>query len=174
MGAMNFNYTPDKKGGLFEWNEKYTPIDSMIAGHPTQLDGVQLFGMRRGYVTTETTHPFYTRYYDEMKRRLEVSLRAHYSSSLREMVSILNPEGIDYFVFKKADFYAHILPKQTYFPPHDGLMKELTSRPIEQYAYSQLPKRVDMRQYPFMPFKDKYSVIVDIKKLNEYLKSHPE
>jgi hypothetical protein len=48
-------------------------------------------------------------------------------------------------------------------------MKELTSRPPDQYAYRQLPSHVDTKRFPFMPFKDKQSIVVDVKALAKYL-----
>lgn len=168
-GTLNFNYPSDKKGHVFEWLKDNTPEGSLVAGHPTHIDGVQLFGMRKAYVTTETTHPFYTRYYAEMKRRNEIVLRAHYSATLEELLSLLEPEGIDYFVFKRGDFYPQVLSKLTFFPPFEGLMKELTSRSPDSYAYRKLPEQVDLLNYPFMPFKDRFSAVVDVKALRAYV-----
>ncbi len=168
-GTLNFNYPSDKKGHVFAWLRANTPEEAVVAGHPTHIDGVQLFGMRKAYVTTETTHPFYTRYYAEMKRRNEIVLRAHYSATLEELLSLLEPEGIDYFVFKRGDFYPQVLPELTFFPPFEALMKELTSRAPENYAYRNLPERVDLQNYPFMPFKDRLSAVIDVKALRAYI-----
>ena len=174
MGAMNFNYSLDKKGKVFQWLKAHTPEQALIAGHPTHIDAMQLFAARRAYVTTETTHPFYTRYYAEMKRRTEIALRAHFSASLEELVRIAEPEGIDYFVFKRTDFRPDVLPKLTFFPPFDALMKELVGRPPSDYAYRQLAQEVDLVKYPFMPFKDRESVVVDVQALKGFLATHQE
>jgi hypothetical protein len=171
FGAANFNYARDKKGNVFEWLSRNTPESALIAGHPTHLDGVQLFAIRRGYVTTETTHPFYKGYYAEMYRRNEISLRAHYAASLEEVVSILEPEGITHFVFKRADFYPEAMRKVKFFPSYKPLLDTLTSRPEGEYAYRQLPAKVDMTTYPFMPYKDKMSVVIDVQALKTYLQS---
>ncbi len=169
QGTMNFNYASTKKGGLWGWVKKFTPEDSLIAGHPTLIDGVQLFGMRRGYVTTETSHPFYNTYYREMKRRLEITLRAHYAKDLREFLALVEPEGIDYFVFSRKDFYPVALSNAYYFPPFDVMVKELTSGPQERYAYKMLPDAVADKDSPFLMYKDDYSEVVDIKALKAYL-----
>jgi hypothetical protein len=169
FGTANFNYSRDKKGGVFDWLNQNTPENALIAGHPTHLDGVQLFAIRRGYVTTETTHPFYKGYYAEMFRRNEISLRAHFSKSLEELVMISEPEGITYFVFRRADFQPGAMQKMKFFPSYKPLLDELTSRPENEYAYRQLPPTVDMANYPFMPYKDKLSVVVDIQALKRYL-----
>jgi len=171
FGAANFNYARDKKGNVFEWLGNNTPENALIAGHPTHLDGVQLFAIRRGYVTTETTHPFYKGYYAEMYRRNEISLRAHYAASLQEVVSILEPEGITHFVFKRADFYPDAMRNVKFFPSYKPLIDSLLSRPESEYAYRQLPAKVDMATYPFMPYKDKMSVVIDVQALKSYLQS---
>lgn len=168
-GDANFNYRRDKHGEVTAWLRENTPPQALVAGHPTHIDDVPLFAARRAYVTTEVAHPFYTRYYAEMKRRLEVVLRAHYSATLEELVALLEPEGVDYFVFKRAEFYPEVLEKATYYPPFQPLVKQLASRPQEQYAYRQLPVEVDRERFPFMPFKDRQSVVVDVKALRSFL-----
>ena len=170
-GAMNFNYSLDKHGGVFEWLKQNTPQTALIGGHPTHLDATQLFAARRAYVTTETTHPFYTRYYAEMKRRTEIAMKAHYSANLTELLSLVEPERIDYFVFKRFDFKGDNLANVTFFPPLDVMVKELVSRPKEDYAYMQLPKKLDREQFPFVPYIDRDSLVVDIKKLREFIDS---
>lgn len=168
-GAMNFNFSRTKKGHAWDWLQQNTPLESLVAGHPTHLDSVFLFAARRGFVTTETAHPFYRTYNEEMKRRLEISLRAHYASTLKEVAAILEPEGIDYFVFERPQFYPEALKEAKYFPPLDTLTKELTSRPVTEYAFRELPSKPDLERYPFMPFRDNWSVIIDVKKLTKYL-----
>ncbi|RMG43048.1 MAG: hypothetical protein D6719_04685 [Candidatus Dadabacteria bacterium] len=168
-GSANFNYSRDKKGEVFTWIKNHTAERALIAGHPTFIDPVQLFGMRRGYATTETAHPFYKGYYREIKRRLIISLKAHYARNLRELLAILKPEGVDYFVFERARFYPGALKKARYFPPLNQLVRELTSRPYMEYAYRELPDKVDLKKAPFMPFKDRKAALVDLKALEKYL-----
>jgi len=170
-GAANFNYSADKKGKVFEWIKTQTPLTAAVAGHPTHIDGVFLFGMRRGFITTETGHPFYVRYNEEVQRRNAISLRAHYAKTLPELVTLLEPEDITYFVFRRSDFRPGAMAELNFFPPLDGLMKQLGSRPLEDYAYSQLPKKVDLANYPFVPFVDEQSTIVDVQALKAYLQS---
>lgn len=170
-GAMNFNYSVHKKGYVFDWVKDNTPLNALVAGHPTHIDGLMLFGARRGFITTETAHPFYVRYSQEVKRRNEISLRAHYARSLEELVNILEPEGITYFVFRRADFRPGTLETLNFFPPLDILNKELTSRPLNEYAYSKLPKEVNLARYPFVPFIDSYSTLVDVQALKAHLQA---
>lgn len=168
QGSANFNYSTTKKGNVFEWMRAHTPTEALIAGEPTLLDGVFLFGMRRGFITTETAHPFYDRYYETIKPRIEVVLRAHYARDIDEFLSLVEPHGIDYFVFERRRFYPEALQSLKYFEPFNALLRELGSRHWKEYAYRQLPTKVDTEAFPAMPFRDAHSVVVDVKALRTW------
>lgn len=170
QGDANFNYPSNKRGRMYEWVRNNTSDDALIACHPTHCDGMQLFGVRRALVTTETSHPFYPRYNLEMRRRSEVSLRAHYAQSLDELVTLLQPEGVTHFIFRRADFRSDNLPRQSYFPPLDRLVKNLVKRPTSSFVFFELPKELDAARYPYVKFIDDTSIIVDIKALAEFLR----
>lgn len=170
-GAANFNFARNKRGMVFEWIAANTPQNAVFAGNPTHIDPLPLFAARQAYMTTEVAHPFYDKYRAEVRKRLEVELRANYARTLQEFVSIVEPHGIDYFVFRREDFYPDELKQASYFPPFDGLVKELTTRDPNDFAFRQLPSEVDMQRYPFMPYKDKQSALVDIAALKKYLAS---
>jgi hypothetical protein len=168
-GDANFNYSRTKKGMVFEWVRANTPRNALIGGHPTFIDGVLLFGERRALITTETAHPFYPKYNQEVQRRLKIVLSAHYSESLEQLYKILAPAGVDYFVFERKRFYPEALEAAEYHPPLDTLVKELASRHYSKYAYRQLPAEVDLEIAPYMPFKDAYAAVVDMHKLGQFL-----
>ncbi|MBN8550008.1 MAG: hypothetical protein J0M12_11890 [Deltaproteobacteria bacterium] len=169
----NFNWKDTKRGGWTLWVKKNTPETALIAGFPTFIDPVQLFGMRKGYATIETWHPFYSAYNEEMKRRLAISLRAHYARDLESLASILAAEKVDYFIFERQRFYPERLRRTLYFKTFQPLLDELTAGPETDYAYRQLPNEVDLERFPFMPYRDRLAVIVDVKKLQEYLAKNP-
>jgi hypothetical protein len=167
-GAMNFNFSRTKKGHAWEWLKKNTPTDSLVAGEPTLLDSVFLFAARQGYVTTETAHPFYRTYNEEMKRRIAISLRAHYAKSWPEVLALLEPEGIDYFVFDRRQFYPETLKQVTYFPPLDELARSLAQFPPEAYAYKNVPMTAEGHSPAFVVHRDGWSMVIDVKKLREF------
>lgn len=169
-GSANFNYLDTKKGMLSSWLRQNTAEDVVVAGFPTQMDPVPLFAIRKAYASSETWHPFYPGYNTEIKRRLEISLRAHYAPDLEQLWLILSKEKIDYFAFERARFYPEALKNAFYFEPFRKLVTELTSGPIEKYAYRELPTEVDLARFPAMPFRDEKSALVDVAKLGEYLK----
>lgn len=168
-GSANFNYSYTKHGNLFLWAKDNTSRDALFAGEPRLIDGMMLLGERRAYATNETYHPFYSRYREEIERRLEITFRAHYAETLQEVHDILHPEGIDYFVFRRKRFYPEELLKERFHPPLDRLVESLTSRDAERYAYKQLPRTVDIEYFPPLVFRDDYAAIVDVKALGEWL-----
>ncbi len=165
QGDANFNYPMYKRGRMYEWVRENTPDDALVACHPTHCDGMQLFAVRKAFVTTETSHPFYPRYNLEMRRRSELSLRAHYAQSLSEVVSLLQPEGVTHFIFRRADFRPERLEKATYFPPLDKVMDELLAKPRESLAYYQLPKEMNPEKFPYVKFIDDVSIVIDVRAL---------
>jgi hypothetical protein len=106
-----------------------------------------------------------------MKRRYIISLRAHYARDWQEFVDLLDPEGIDYFVFSRKRFYPEVLMKERslIFAPLNELAAELTSYDLQEYLYKKLPREVDLEEAPFMLFKDEQSALIDIKVLKEWL-----
>jgi hypothetical protein len=171
-GTANVSIERRKYGKVHEWLERTTPKDALVAGDPTIMNPVPLFAKRKAYISTETAHPFYDKYYQESKRRMELSIRAHYASSLREFLSIVEPERISYFIFRRRQFYPKALAKSRYPAPFDRFASALTStRPVEQFAYRELPSAVDMERAPYMPFKDEHVAVVDVAALRRSLGS---
>lgn len=169
-GRANFNTHVYQKGKFAAWLKKYSPEDALIAGHPTLVDPVPLFAERRVFISTELAHPFYRGYYNLIKDRVELSLRAHYAKSLEELYDMVAPQGIDYFVFHRALFYPEALASASYFRPYDQVVYEVTRVPnIMQFAYRELPAEVDLAIAPYMPFKDEVAAVVDIHRLGRAL-----
>jgi hypothetical protein len=130
---------------------------------------MQLLAARKALVTTETSHPFYPRYNLEMRRRSEISLRAHYAESLSDVVTLLQPEGVTHFVFRRADFRPQNLPNAKYFPPLNTVVKELVNRPSKKFAFFELPKALDTQAHPYVKFIDNVSIIIDVNALAAHL-----
>jgi len=172
-GSANFNYSDLKRGRYVIWLAEHAPENALIAGFPTMVDPVPLFSMRKVYASSECWHPFYKVYNQEMKRRIAISLRAHYATNFKDFMALLEPEHVDYFVFERARFSKSELQTPIYFEPFRAELKILASHPAEDYLFSKLPEKVT-DQVPYMVFRDKLSSVLDLKKLREYLNSHPE
>lgn len=164
------NYSPGKHydSPLYEWVREKTPKDALIAGHPGSLDGLQLYGIRRAYITSETAHPFYDKYNREAERRIEVSFRALLSRSPEEFRQILSAEGITHFVFPKAAFVrrkkdSDRLKGIKYYKPFNLLIDNLISHPADQFIYYRF--MTDSRLKETVVFESRDFIVVDLSKL---------
>ena len=133
-----------------------------------------MYGIRKGYVTTETAHPFYDKYNEEMERRLRLAFMALYSRNSEEFLKITDAEKIDYFVFSAKYFRQRrggkgdTFKKAQYFRPHDKLVKKLVSRPADQYFFTRILRKGTTDQFPFIVHRTKTEVIVSTAKLREF------
>jgi len=168
-GDANFNMPRFVRGALWPWVSQSLPRDARIAGYPSHIDGVQLFGKRRAFVTNETAHPFYDKYYKEMSRRIVISLKAHYALDPKEFLALVEPEGITHFIYKRRAFYVDALAATTYFAPFDVLVKELTKPFADKYFYKRIPREIAQEKYPFLLYRDEQSVVIDVVALRTFL-----
>ena len=168
-GSLNFNSHIYKKGRFNEWLSKNTPIDAVIAGHPVIVDATQLLGKRKVYISTETAHPFFDKYYETIKPRYELSLRAHYAKDLNELYELCKGKGIDYFVFWRKQFLPEYLKNAKAFKPFDVLVKQLASRDPANFAFRKLPEKASNDSFSPLVYKDSETVIVDLKLLEGFL-----
>lgn len=139
--------------------------DTVIASHPSRINTVQLVARRTAYVTLETAHPFFKAYYDEMERRIQISLRAFYSQSPEQFLQALGNEKIDYFLFGPSDFTAEGLRKARYVKPFDKWIRRLAAHSPEAYFASK-PEGV--------AFSSPDAVLIHVPTLREKLKSPPK
>ena len=171
-GRTNFKPGRHFNSPLYAWLRSNTPDNALIAGHPTQLDGVQLYAIRRAFITTETAHPFYDLYSQEADRRIEISFKALFSRSLQEFLDLNKAEGITHFVFGKNYFLARRdgsgrLRNQRYFRPHDELLSSLAAYPADDYLYFELMRDSDLSRA--VVFDEQDSFVVDMEKLDAAL-----
>lgn len=169
-GRTNFKPGRHFDSPLYTWMRQNTPSDALIAGHPTQLDGAQLYGVRKAFVTTETAHPFYDKYNLEMKRRLGLVFKAHFSRSLAEFMTVLEEEGIDYFVFGKGFFAARKgspgkIKEAGYYKPYDELVSELTSYPAATYLFKEFSNNPQFAES--IAYQNREVLVISRGKLSE-------
>ena len=96
---------------------------------------------------------------------MDISLRAHYAADFIELLRLLEPEKIDYFIFRRADFLPNPPPKLGYFRPFSSLVDKLRSRDLTDYAAAKLPAALDPANYPYLVFVDEQSSVIDLKAL---------
>ena len=168
-GPELFDVCYQRQEALWDFLKLKTFSDAVIAGHPTTLDGVQLFGRRIGYITTETAHPFYDRYYAEVKRRMEVTFSAHYARDWRGFHTLLSREGIDYFVFRVGDFAPERLHRERYEIPFQNMIRRLNNFPREEFVFSSLPGVIYAEPHPYQVLRTNNVAVVDVAALGRWL-----
>ncbi len=168
-GPEMFEVCYSQRADLWDFLRAETQPDALIAGHPTLLDGVQLFARRSGYITTETAHPFYDAYYAEVKRRIVLVFTAHYSTDWHAFYNLLEPEKIDYFVFRNGSFKPENVHRTVYQIPFINLLRRLNSKPLSDYVFSKIPNELDPVNFPFVVRRDEWDTVIDIKALGLYL-----
>ncbi|MFH0964500.1 MAG: hypothetical protein V2A58_10875 [Planctomycetota bacterium] len=110
------------RAGLYEFF-RGTRKDALIAGDPYELDNVMSFSARKAYVTYESAHSLYDRYYAEIKRRFEALHRGYFATDPKDLLEFVSSEGIDYLLVNREHFeYGGALYQL--FEPIDSALRE--------------------------------------------------
>ncbi len=158
----HFTVQISEGNSVWKWFATGTPKDSIVAGHPTLLNPIQLLGERRGFVTTEAAHPFFDVYYTEIRRRLLVTFEAYYARDTAKFVQLLTSEGIDYFVFGKKHFSPKELAAANYFRPYGELVKTLAAGTPNDYVYTKITQGNDQNVKSYITYENGELVVIDI------------
>ncbi len=115
---------------LFEFAASL-PKDALIAGHPASVEGIPLFSARRVLATLETSTPYYTGYWSELKGRLYLFFEAYYGSDLDALERWVEQQGIDYLVIDERTFEEGFFARPgrgAYFQPFGTFINELVAK----------------------------------------------
>lgn len=96
------------------------PVETLVAAHPDLANFVPVRSRRSVLTSTEVSMAWMQGYYTHMKPRVEASLRAAYATRIEDVDAALGPYGVD-VMLTGPDIWT----KQEYFPPFDGLFKNL-------------------------------------------------
>jgi hypothetical protein len=128
QGVANFNTKLDKFQRLYSWMRLNTDRSDVFASHPKEIDLLPLASIRKAYITEETAHPFYSGYWNLVKRRYETSFRMLYARTSPEFLDAMGDEKIDYFIFPRSRFTERSLETATSFSPFGQLVKRLVKK----------------------------------------------
>lgn len=124
--------------GLYEFFKK-CPADARVAGDPVELDNVMTLSAREAYVTYESAHPLYDRYYAEVRRRFDALHSAYFTTEMKGLADFFRKEKIDYLLIHKADFRAGGVARYRIYEPLDSdVHRRYGSVPPERFVLSQL------------------------------------
>lgn len=164
---MNFNRDLASYGGVWNWVRENTPRNTTIAGDPVHIDPAMLLGQRRAYATMETAFPLFDSYHQEISRRLNIVLRAHYAKSIDEFLEALGDEPVDYFIFRAPAFADNFEHTKRIFHPYTGRAYRLYLKNAPNFAYYELLNSGGTPNSAIVPFHDEKSLVVDLTALKK-------
>ena len=130
----------EKKTQLFD-SLSTLPKDTMIAGHPYDMDCIPIFTKRKVYLNFELSAPFYSKYYDLIKDRTYKLFYVYYTSEEKIFNNFCKLEKVDYFVFNKEKFSNEYLSnKEFYIKPFNNFIIKLLEKEKDFY-FKKIPKK---------------------------------
>lgn len=99
------------------------PKDTLVAAHPDLADFVPIRSRRSVLTSTEISMAWMHGYYQEMKPRVEASLRAAYATRIENFDAALAPYGVDVFLTGPYPWN-----NTSYFKPFDTLVNSLVEQ----------------------------------------------
>lgn len=99
------------------------PSQSLVAGHPRDMDNVPLVARRKVLANRELALPYYLGYYARVKKRLLDSLLAYYAGCWDDVWSVVQRYGIDVLVINKTRLRPQQANGRMYDEPFDRLLK---------------------------------------------------
>ena len=116
------------------------PKDTLIAGHPYDMDCIPFATRRKVYLFYEIAHPFYTTYYSIIKNRTIKLFNAYYGKSIQQIKEFCKEEKIEYIVFDEYRFSEKYLKgNKLYTKPFDKLILNITNS--KNFAYYNIPEK---------------------------------
>lgn len=117
---------------------KSLPKDSLIAGYPTDMNCIALFGQRNPFVMSMLNAPFYKDYYKAIKQH-EFGFFTAYYGDKQEVQKFCKKSGVTHIIVNKDYFSKEFLSQEHYysepFEPFDSLnhIKNITRGKKEFY-----------------------------------------
>jgi len=117
-------YCGDK--GIYDYLQTL-PTEAMIAGYPTDMNCIALYGQRKPFIMGELNEPFFTDYYKVVKQRNLDFFSAYYSSSKEEILEFCKENRVSHIVVNKKHFDEKFLSKRRiYIEPFSSHIKGIT------------------------------------------------
>jgi hypothetical protein len=100
------------------------PKDSLVAGHPMDMDNVPLIARRKVLANREMSLPYYLGYYSRIRTRIMDMLKAYYATSWEDVVAFIKDYGVYAVVVRKDHFRRDVLTGSLYFEPFNSVIKK--------------------------------------------------
>lgn len=126
---------------LYEFISKKLDKNTLIAGHPNDMDEIAFFGKRKFFVSYELSHPFFKKYYAEIEKRTYAFFSFYYSDSLKYIYQICKDNKINYILVNTDYFNKEYMDKQNfYIEPFNIYIKNITCNK-SFFALNNIPKK---------------------------------
>jgi hypothetical protein len=100
-----------------------TPKDSLVAGHPFDMDNVLTFARRPVLASFELAHCWHLGYWRQVEPRLRDMLKAYYAADSSELRQLAERWGVSYLVVDRRHFTPAFLNSQPLFAPYDEFIR---------------------------------------------------
>lgn len=119
---------------LYEFIKKL-PKDSLIAGHPVDMDCIAFFGRKTPFVTDRSNDPIILSYYKLIKQRIFEFFEIYYSEDKNAVKEFCLKNKVTHIVVNKKYFSDEYLRKEKidYWAPYDDFLKNLTNNKTNFY-----------------------------------------
>jgi hypothetical protein len=100
------------------------PKDSLVAGHPMDMDNVPLVAQRKVLANRELSIPYHLGYYRRIRARITDMLQAYYATHWQEVETFIDHYGADALVVRNEHFRKKILAGSLYYEPFNSVIKK--------------------------------------------------
>lgn len=98
--------------------------DTLVAGHPMDMDNVPLVTRRKVLANHEMSLPYYLGYYHQIRIRISDMLKAYYTTRWEDVESFINHYGVDSLVIRNEHFRKDFVKGRLYFEPFNNELKK--------------------------------------------------
>jgi hypothetical protein len=105
------------------------PPDSLIAGHPYDVDPITVFTKRRVLVQFEVSTAWYKNYYSRVKERTYDFFNAYYSDSYADVMNFCRKYKITHILVNKEHFTDRYIDSGCYYlEPYNSHIMEIIGK----------------------------------------------
>jgi hypothetical protein len=104
----------------------HLPQDVLIAGPPRILDDIPIQSKRSVFSTYKLAHPWFSKYYSEIKKRTLATYRALYADTIGPINDLYYNHGVTHLIIKPSSYTRKNLKKRKiYVKPYNREIKKM-------------------------------------------------
>ena len=113
---------------------KTLPKSALVAGHPTDMNCMALFGQIKPFIMSELNTPYYKDYYEIVRKRNLDFFSAYYSDSRLKVQNFCKDNSITHLIVNKEHFDEGFLNKRRiFYEPFNSYIKNITKNRKDFY-----------------------------------------